>query len=853
MAVLKKYPKIIAAVAAIFLLAAVAVTWFFLRKTEVYLAIPNSAVVVVEVNNWKSFSDKLNTTYTGMAFRKTDAGKRLWSELEGMGTLIETDKSLTQALYAGSTVASLHLTTADDYDYLFTGSFENVNDNTLLNRVQAAAGVQQVKVRIFKNHKLLDVSLRDGRSITFAALKGILVFSYTSFLTETAVSALATGESIGNQKSFNCVHDASSKLTDIRCYVNFSRIGVMLPALVKEEVIPLFSSLEKSGEWGAYAVRFSNDAVQLSGSYKSDSRVASTMALNKLLRFIPANTSVADISTVDSLQWSTGDLATSFFRDWAGDFRAFLTLEPLTENITEQNLCLVGVKDNSKAQSALQNMLATEGSSTLPVDSFMGKEIYALKAGNLVNRVFGNSFSALGQVFFTQNDSLAVFANNKDVMKLALENIRHGNTLAVLQGDSSFQGELSQIWYVNLSRSSNLLHRLLRNSSTAQDFLSQFSAISISTKNGQHEIESTITMTVGKATAKGQSTAWKTNTGSFIGSRPMLVEGEENNQQEIMVQDTSGTIYLIGAAGDIKFKKQIGAPLMSKIYRGDYSHNGSSQYLFNTTKQVFLLDAQGNDAASYPLRLSRTATAGMSLLRTSNTPKARYFIPCENGAIYGYELSGRPLAGWSPNSIAGNVIAPVSAFSNSGKDYVAVNTTAGRLVLCDGKGNKQWAIEQVADSFTDWQLIQLKNDFTFLSIRGKELTTVDKEGKADHLPLLDSATAFAVTALSDSTYNYVYASGGALRSYDHANTFIHAAAVNGASVTRLSFTATPTPPWIVAIDDSTGKIAVFDTGLKLLRHFEIAPSSQAIVTDLFNTGEPAVICLTPAGQVICLR
>lgn len=849
MAVLKKHRKIFIGIAAILLLVGAAIAWFFLWNTEVYRAIPNSAVVVIEVNNWKTFSDKLSTTYTGMAFQKTDAGKRLRNELDGMGALIASDQSLVQALYAGSTVASLHLTTAEDYDYLFTARFENINDNTLLNRVQTAAGVQQIKVRIFKNQKLLDVAMSDGRNITFAALKGVLVFSYTSFLTESAVSSLATGESIGNQKSFKRIYKASSHRAGIRCYVNYSRISVLLPAIVKEAVIPLFGSLEKTGDWAAYTVNFTNDAVHLSGNDKSDSPSAPPVALHTFLRFIPANTSVAEMSAIDSFQLNPDDMATSFFHGWAGGFQAFLTLEPLTDNIKEQNICLVGVKDKSKAQSALLKMVTTEGSSASPVDTFMGANIYTLKAGNLLNRIFGNSFSVLGQVFFTVNDSLAVFANNKDVMKLALENIHAGNTLIALQKEDSLQRDLSRIWYVNLHRSANLLQSLLRNPSTTQEFLSQFSSILVSTKKGKDGMESAITLTVGKANAEKQNTAWKTSTGSFIDSEPQLVQGDGNSPSEIIVQDTAGTIFLLSAAGEIKFKKEIGVPLISAVYRVDYFHNGSTQYLFNTAQQVFLLDAQGTDVASYPLRLSRPATAGMNLLRNTKVPKVRYFVPCENGAVYGYELSGRPLAGWSPNSIAGDIITPVNAFSSNGKDYVAVNTTAGRLVLCDAKGNKQWSTEGVTDSLATLQLILLKNDFVFLSVRGNELTKVEKNGKADTVSLLEPATAFAAQTLSDTSYTYVYASGGALRSYDGADVFIHAAAANGASITRLFFAQ----PWIVAADDSSGKVMVFDAALKLLRQFEIGHAANATVADLFDKGEPVVISITAEGQVICIR
>jgi hypothetical protein len=846
--------KVLIPVAVVAVLAAAVAAWVFLRQPDSYQAVPSSAVAVVRVNSWNEFDKQLQNTMAGAELRKTEAYNQLRNELIGIASVFSGDKALLQEILSGNTVVSLHLTSANKYDFLFVTPLAGVNDNTILNNIQQVANVKSVNMRIFKGNKVLEVKLNNGSNITAAFSKGLLLLSYTPFLTESSLSVLGTDNNIAYQKSFRNAEQHPSNSADAELYINFSRLGVIWPVLIEAKYAVSFSDFEKGGEWGVFSCQFKNDEVRMSGAVFSEEEIEENKLKNTSLQaalpIIPFNAAVADIAVNDTATYDN-DLTGSFFRSWAGDCRAFVTLEPLSGNYTEQNLLLIPTKNEPLAQTSLMNLLSAEGASKIAVDTFMNRPVFRMKGGEMLNRFFGNQFCRLNEPYFTTMNGAVVFANNADVMKLAIENISTERTL-YKEGVGIAKQSGNRWLYINPQRSAAIINSFTASGSTTASLLSNFSQIKLIARQEKHIKAVEVVFKTGQTSATTQGLLWKLQLKTAAANMLSVIE-TNTESKEILAQDTSGNVYLINASGEILFTHYTGENIIGGVTQVDYYRNGGLQYLFNTASKIFLLDENGNDVAGYPLRLSSTATAGMTIWNDSTKKTIRYFIPCANGGIYGYELTGKPVPGWSPRSGMGVVEHPVSVFKHNGKDMLWACNSSGTLWLLDARGNKLWSAENMHNVQGSPAFIQLKNDFVFLSAAGNQLTTVNTEGVAATTQLMDSATAFTAFVESDSSYHYVYASGNAIRAYDGTGNFKASAGLKSGAVSNLSALGYGNNTLLLATDSTSQNLYLMNSALAVNRQISAAGLTYFQPVAIFSTKETVLIAVTTDGKVACIR
>ncbi|MBP6730408.1 MAG: hypothetical protein KA149_00020, partial [Chitinophagales bacterium] len=680
--------------AGVVVVALVLVYFLFIRSSGIYQAIPSSAIAVIEVNNWDKLGDKLGTTGTGAEVKKTAAMQKLMSEVSLLQQLVNADNSLKNSIASQNTVASLHLTSATDYDFLFTTQLSGVNDNTLLNHIQHSPLVRTVNVHIFKNQKIVDLLLKDGRQLSFAKQGNVLAISFTTFLTENAMAALSSGNNLSSDKGFKAVMAPLSAKGSLKILFNFQRAGVIFPVAFKSEKTALLQDVNSIGGWGRYEVSFTNGQMELDGEIntlqETDAAAVNILSEN-LFAKIPDHAAYVHLSRTDT---AGSNALSAYFNTWMGDTKAFAVLEPLKQNYSEQNVLLVSVKNKAIAAQKLKQLAATGGGSQAPVDTFMSVEIFNLPDGAILNQVFGNSLVTFGNCYFTINGNAAIFCNNIDVLKLLLEKTNKGETLDkdpnfISTGFSNYSKNTA-LTYSNFQRSDLLIHGLLQDNSTIGALLSSFkNALSITNQTGK-KIFSHITFYSGGQGKASSGLVWKTKLKAEAVYTPQMVLNSTTGEKEVFVQDTANNIYLLGQSGEILFTKNTGEPIIGSVQQLDYYNNGKLQYIFNSASHVFIVDRLGNDVGSYPLRLSSTATGSLTLVK--NGAISRYYIPCANGSIYGYESNGKPLSGWSPKTGIGVLSQPLQYINQKRNDLFIAFNTAGKLQLLDARGNLKWAV-----------------------------------------------------------------------------------------------------------------------------------------------------------------
>ncbi len=833
------------------ILAAVIIYFLFFRASGVYVAVPSSSVAVIETQNWGRFADGLNNV-VGSSLKETYAIKKLLDELQAMEELVKPDNALKDALSSRNTIASLHLTSANDIDFLFVTDLGSVSDNTVLNRIQASPKVKKVNIHIFKNQKIVDVQLRDGRQLSFGVKNGLMAFSFTTFLAESAIAAIDNGDNIANDKGFKSVK--KSITTDINLFVNLSKAEVIFPVGLKPGKLQLLADLKQTGTWGHFDVSLKDGQVTVDGDIWTDREEpagSKNIMESNLAAYIPANAAYVNISRADT---GGSNLLSPYFVNWIGDAKAFAILEPLKEDFSDQNILVLSVRDKQKAVAGLKKLVAVGKGQSVPVDTFGGNEIYNLTDGAMLNQYWGNSLVTFNDVYFTVTDKAALFANSADVLKLVLDKIANGATAdkdpAFMATGYKQYSKNTSVQYWSLQHSELLVRGLFADNSTVVPFVNGLGSVMMVTNHTSNKVSVHMVMATGAGPKAQSGLLWRTELKYPATYQPQVVQNSTTGENEIFVQDTANNIYLLNQSGAVLFTKNISEPVVSKVYQIDYYNNGKLQYIFNTTQHVFVLDRLGNDIAAYPLRLSATASGGLTVAK--NSKGVCYYVPCVNGSIYGYEVNGKPLAGWSPKGGVGVVNWPVKYFTVKRNDYIAVYNTAGKFMLFDARGNLKWSVENIATTGRPVSIVMLPDTFKVMSAMGNQLIEIAADGNDNVKQLIDSANVFCATATGDTTYRYFYSTGGQLRAYNEKDEFVAATSL-GTDIATSEIINWNNGLYLLAADTVSNKLFICDMTLKPVADFSYSNATAVAVTDLFGRNQWIAVTADKATSISCYR
>lgn len=844
-------------------LAGMAIYLFVFSGNDTFDAIPKSAIAVLKVKDWSQFNEKLSTTTTGAELKKTAAIQKLQDEIDIIQTLLHIDKSLSKAISSGQTIASLHLTSASEFDFLYTIELSGVNDNTILNRVQSSPQLKTVKVRIFKNNKVVDVALRNGKELSFCKLNNILAFSFAPFLIENSITCVLNGENLNNDKNFQSIK-GKLELSDLNLYINFSKTDIILPVALISGKSPLLSDLKEYAIWGRYQVNFTNDQIELNGTavtynvkQKPD---ANNTSENLLFRNIPDNASFVNVSLINIDQVkNTGsvNIAEKYFSNWLLPAKAFAVIEPLNENYISQNVFIATISDKNAALRGLKNFIAADGGNPIAIDTFRDSEIFSLRNGGVINQLYPNSLVSFNNCFVAVTKEVALFCNNSDVLKLSLEKISNGETLIK---DKTFlnagKGALisnTGVLYINTQRSDYLLKHLIPENSSLHKFVKSFNTILTFSTFEENKINSHVFLKAGEANNPTAEILWKTKLLSGSNFTPQLITNKQKNDREIFVQDTDNTVYLVNQSGQILFSKNVEAPVLGEVQQIDYYNNNTFQLVFNTASFVYILDKAGNDIASYPLRLSSKASAGLTLVTDVSKKTASIFVPCINGNIYGYEANGKPLAGWSPRSGLGVCNYSLQALSLRTNNFLLSFSENGIATLLDIKGNTKWSISNLYTGGNCPAIAQWSNDFKVIHASANQLTEISSDGNDKIIPLIDSVYSFTVNVSSDSAFTYYAANRNQIRSYNNKHAFTASANLNQTHISHISTIDIFGKKYLRIRDEGKNETLLFSSDLKPLVQFSASPKSKFLLTDLLNRGEFTAISVDMEGSLTCQR
>ena len=174
---------------------------------------------------------------------------------------------------------------------------------------------------------------------------------------------------------------------------------------------------------------------------------------------------------------------------------------------------------------------------------------------------------------------------------------------------------------------------------------------------------------------------------------PYAVKNHRTNTRDIVVQDSANVLYYIGANGKLKWTKSIESKIKGTPSQIDIYKNNKFQLLFNSNKQIYLIDILGNDVDGFPIFLPHQATNQVVAFDYDKNKNYRFLISLNNSKIYNYNVDGEQVSGWLTPNLTSNVMMPITHFAINGLDYIMIIDESGKILMCNRKGEDRYKLK----------------------------------------------------------------------------------------------------------------------------------------------------------------
>jgi hypothetical protein len=770
----------------------------------VYDAVPQSSTIIFEFKDFSKTKTKLQSALYAKDLQQTGFVNRIVSQLNDIDKYFSVNTYKPAA--GNKIIATLHLTELNNYGFLYLIEAEKLDRNNYKAMMLSVKEKMETKERLFKEETIFDILTKDKKPfLSVTKINGILIVSAHASLVEEAVSQLKENNSILEDESFVKVKDLAGGDSDALVYFNFKNLVALESLFVDGSKSSIIKNLSLFSEWFESDIMLEQRAIIINGytlfsnpqnswisqfTYKPASQLTlPTIMSDRTALFMLISNADNEkyfdelknhIKEADKLKYI------SYFKPWVDDEWAFGMNEPMNADWQKEVFLVVKNSDSLIAQTKLAELAAfIDGDTVVDENKLSGR----LNIGETVNDVMGKYLLPLNNPYYLVAGNYTFFANDSSTLMNLAATAQSDNTLAKSIDYLNFSKNISVssnlYLYINSSKLSELLNAtasglLLESLQGGSKEYQKFSPASVQFSFEENLFFTSSYINYRSDVQEKNNMLWKLNLDTVAATKSFYVLNHNTKESEIIIQDAINNLYLISRAGKIIWKKALNSRIISDIKQVDFYNNSKLQYLFNTEKELFIIDRESNYVTNFPLRLPDNATAGLLLATYSDVNVKRIFIPCGN-RIYGYEVNGKPLQGWNPKENTGEIIHPLQHYVFDGKDYIVAINTAGQVFLLDRKGENRVEPVQLKEAIKAPLQANI-TDKLFELVTVSETGTVykvDSKGLIKELKLNDEKSFIDFQYISiagDNRPEYVFFEPGKLVAYN--DSFNIAAEIN---------------------------------------------------------------------------
>lgn len=761
---------------------------------------------------------------------------------------------------------------ADGYGFLFVAA---VGNSLKPYEIEGFANVvfkgriNMIERNILGVTSFLLVDARNNLQYGFALVDGLLVGSFDKEILDKSINQLLSKEKITDIPSFQKVKNTTGTKVDGYVYINQRFFADFVSDFSTDsQKQPVQKFLQAFGGWSALDLLVKQQDIVLNGYTDPDTNTYLAQLMNSkplkntIINVLPYSTRMLlHMSRNDLHDWwpasgfsnKSKSLEQSANINFNENFIGALSGElALASSSNQQGFVFVaGVSDQQKLMRFFGHLESRFG--VIAKEKVENENIKKINLEALVPSVFGDVFSAVNACAYVVVDQYLLIANDLATLEDVLRYYRSGRTLDMNENFKSFQNNLSSsasiTLYVNLREGNNLIsnlvdpklvYQLKRNTQVISEF--EGLAVQLTTMNGL--LYTTAYLKHNPNYKEESLVAWKLTLDAPMTGKPHIVEDHTTGMYDVIVFDADRNMYLIGADGNIIWKKRLSEEPVGDVHVVDYYKNGKYQYLFNTPNYLQLIDRNGNNVANYPIKLRSQATNGISVFDYNNQRDYRILVSCADKLTYNYELRGKEVDGWQKPRSLEIVTKPAERLIAAGKDYILITDIKGNIRIVDRRGqiriSPRGTLEKSihADFYvnrTNSKGILLTSDkegkLLYVSANGQLSTTNFGTYSPEHFFLYDDFD-------QNGSVDFIYLDGTKLRIFDRFKKDLFTYSFRNVIVTKpLFFNVTKRKRLLGIVSESAREIYLIDKNGKMTISAGLAGETPFAVGSLHDNDE----------------
>ncbi len=787
-------------------------------------------------------------------------------------------------------------TKADDFDLLYlVGLPFDVESDEVSQIIATLTGDETPGTtrRSYEGEEIYEYDLEGPGTFTYAISKDVFLGSFTAFLVEDAIRQQKLSEGpLGRIGWLKMPFDGPGTDSSHISVVRFRQLASWLGVFGKPGGRAAARRMARFADQAAFNVSLDPEGILLDGTVSpGDSSTDSHFLSGQppvrmtLPSMLPRETAVAALYACDPAEWGQhtervdgfdrAELLAVWYDRYevdvlarmaslsGGEFGLVIT-EPAGTDYEKNAFFFLKTMAGEEAEGVMRGICAAvdekEGQTTLS-ERYGGHRIGLLRLDGFVPLVFGQRFAILQKAYYAIIGDVLIFANQPSALRTLIDEI---NAQQILLNSPEFRktlvrlGETGNLFcYVQTHQCAYLLRDYLSSSwntwyHSNRKQVSGWNSVTVLLSGGQKNPSLKVEFRH-RTGQRGQRATlrWTAALDTLAAIPPVVVRDFTSGRERIMIQDRAHTLYMIDGNGDIAWKRMLKSKILGKIVTVDLYGNGYSQYLFNTRTHLWLVDRQGRPVSNYPIRLPAPATTGM--LHVGRNRTGQVYIPCENGRLYAYEASGKPLREWRFTQFTGPVSQPFVHLNLDGKEWIVGSDDLGEVYILDLAGRPGITATSSVFRLEQTPFYALgKSGLTTANYTGA-LTYILSNGEVDVRPResTERAAAYRLVSSLPEGPQHVFLVEGRLKCFDvRMNTVFDIRVAKNDEPSRLTVDVPgKEQPVLICHSSASDLTYAFDMSGISLNGFPVRGGLGGVFADFNDDGKVFLVSASRKGMV----
>ncbi|MBN3034240.1 MAG: hypothetical protein JW861_01535 [Bacteroidales bacterium] len=558
----------------------------------------------------------------------------------------------------------------------------------------------------------------------------LFIGSFKSTLVVKAASQLDSGKAFDDDPAFSRAEATKGHNVDANIYLNHGSFDLWMGKLVDQRVRPVIAALDRLSRWTELDLIVKNDEILLNGYSVPDDTAGN------LLNCFHQEPQAMEFQTV--LPYNTGMLIAFGFEDFGqflDDYRIYLQrhgiLAGFNEDLTSfQNeygydaerqfypfmgnelvlaytgdqtiapLVLVHSKEPLKAAGYIEQVSSPAESELNDAGDFMIRKV---DFPGFLEGLFGPILSGFNSDYWVVLKNYLIFSGDPAQLNELIGTFYLQKTLSEEFNYQAFSDNISDrsniYLYCNIRNTTDqwvgwMNEELKRLLTSQTETLRKFEGLGIQFSYTHGIFYTNMYLKYNPAYQETHPSEWTADLDAPVLGKPHLVRDHKTGKLKIIVFDEMNTMYLIDHTGQIKWKIPLMEAPVSDVHEVDYYKNRKTQYLFNTTKYIYLVDLNGSFVADYPIQLKSPATHGLALFDYDRTKEYRLVVAGADNKLYNYDIAGEPVSGWEKFQANGIVTETPEHLVSGQKDFILITDHNGHVTALNRRGEVRFRCDE---------------------------------------------------------------------------------------------------------------------------------------------------------------